>query len=358
MNEENKNEFFAAVNSGNGFVSFYSDIFEREGIEHRYLIKGGPGTGKSTLMKRIVDEAFSRGLSLECYRCSSDPDSLDGVIIEGRIALMDATSPHCVEAKIAGAVDEIVDLGAFWDAEGLACELEKIKKLSSQKSDCYRGAYAYLSAALELDEHARELGQSLVCKEKMHKAACRISKKIKNGEKYTIKTGIADSIGMRGRYRLPTYENNAEKIYTIEDCFSIGSLFLGEIIEQAMKKRKKISVSYNPLNPKHPDAVFFEEEKIAFVICSAREPDKKVQKINMKRFVTLQKTGTDRDWMKHIRSAYRASIRIREGLIKAASDELDLAGKYHFELEEVYKKYMNFQKQQIFCDSFIRKILK
>ena len=64
-------EFCAAANSQNGFVSFYSEIFYRQGIRRRYLIKGGPGTGKSTFMKKIAKDASEQGYSVEYYRCSS-----------------------------------------------------------------------------------------------------------------------------------------------------------------------------------------------------------------------------------------------------------------------------------------------
>ena len=92
-----KAEFFAAANSGRGFVSFYGKIFGRENIKRRYLIKGGPGTGKSTFMKKVAEAAEDCGMSVERYRCSSDPNSLDGVIINKNVAVIDSTAPHAEE---------------------------------------------------------------------------------------------------------------------------------------------------------------------------------------------------------------------------------------------------------------------
>ena len=76
-------ELFAAANSGKGFCSFYGEIFSPERTERRYLIKGGPGTGKSSLMRRVAGEAEKRGYGVEYYRCSSDPTSLDAILIGG-----------------------------------------------------------------------------------------------------------------------------------------------------------------------------------------------------------------------------------------------------------------------------------
>ena len=58
-------------------------------------MKGGPGTGKSTFLKKIVNEASSRGFDTERYHCAFDPESLDMVIIRSLgVALFDSTAPH------------------------------------------------------------------------------------------------------------------------------------------------------------------------------------------------------------------------------------------------------------------------
>ena len=53
--------FFAAANSVKGFVSFYGEIFAAPSIERRYIIKGGPGTGKSSFMKKVARAAKDAG---------------------------------------------------------------------------------------------------------------------------------------------------------------------------------------------------------------------------------------------------------------------------------------------------------
>ena len=44
---------FAASNSCEGFKSYYGEIFAGPGIERLYVIKGGPGTGKSHFMRTV-----------------------------------------------------------------------------------------------------------------------------------------------------------------------------------------------------------------------------------------------------------------------------------------------------------------
>lgn len=343
--KDQKTVLFAAANSGKGFKSFYSEIFGRKEIERRYLIKGGPGTGKSTFMRSIAQKAQSAGLCVEYYACSSDPSSLDAIVIEGRVAVLDATSPHCVDAELAGARDEIVDLGAFWDSEGLSRELGRIAHLSGKKKECYGGAYRFLSAAFEVERRCREISTYYINEEKMRKAVRRIASRLPDGNGYSLNIGIRDSIGMKGRVLSEAYESIASEVYYVVDAYKSGSLFLAMLIDEAAAKKNRIKVSFCPLDPSYPDAVLFEELGTAFVLCENKT--QKGKYMNMKRFVDM--SGVD---AKAVRDEYRADVRLCEGLIQAATDVLAKAGEMHFELEGIYKMYMDFDALGEYTESF------
>ena len=93
----------------------------RQGARRRIIIlKGGPGVGKSTLMKRLGKEAEELGYSVEYHHCSADP----GLTGRGRYprfgrAMLDGTHPHAIDPEYPGAVDEIVHLGEYWDDAGI-----------------------------------------------------------------------------------------------------------------------------------------------------------------------------------------------------------------------------------------------
>ena len=118
---------FAGANSGGGFQSFYETILSDSEIKRIYILKGGPGTGKSSFMRDAASLAASRGLSVESYFCSSDPSSLDAVVLGGKYAILDGTAPHTVEASAPGAREEIINLGAFWNSDKLECFSRKRK---------------------------------------------------------------------------------------------------------------------------------------------------------------------------------------------------------------------------------------
>ena len=335
LKAENR-DFFAAANSGRGFISFYNEIFNCERIERRYLIKGGPGTGKSTFMRGVAEAAESEGLSVERYRCSSDPTSLDGIIINNCVAVIDSTAPHAEEAEFVGARDILVELGAFWNSDGLYDASEQIKMLTQKKKSAYALAYRFLSAAMESDIASRELVIPYVDKKRLLKLAKRLTRDIKSDGGYDCKIGLLDSIGMKGRYHLDTYSALAQKNVYIEEHYGIGYLAICEICEEARRKGCRIFVSYNPLCPDYPDAVFFQEGKTLFSLCEGRVKGaiSLRRALDISLFSKLQKN--------ELKAKSRNAKRISEALILAATDELSEAGKAHFELERIYRENMNF----------------
>lgn len=75
----------------------------------RYFIKGRPGTGKSTFLRKVVRAASNAGFDVEQYHCSFDPGSLDMAVIRGLgVCLFDSTAPH--EYFPSRASDEIIDI--------------------------------------------------------------------------------------------------------------------------------------------------------------------------------------------------------------------------------------------------------
>ena len=86
---------FLGANSPEGFVSRFNAAYRLDGSWRAYIVKGGPGTGKSTLMKKLAKAALTQGIEVVLAPCSSDPASLDAVLMPGiRCCVMDGTAPH------------------------------------------------------------------------------------------------------------------------------------------------------------------------------------------------------------------------------------------------------------------------
>jgi polynucleotide 5'-kinase involved in rRNA processing len=91
---------FPGGNTCEGFYSFYDYTIEPDATRI-FIIKGGPGVGKSTFMRHIGNEMLERSYDVEFHCCSSDNGSIDGVVIPAiRVALLDGTAPQRVVTTI------------------------------------------------------------------------------------------------------------------------------------------------------------------------------------------------------------------------------------------------------------------
>ena len=91
-----KRRYFPGANTGRGFIGHFEGIVPPWSEPHyTYVLKGGPGVGKSTLMKKCAAIARANGFTVEEFRCASDPESFDAVRIpQRRLVLLDGTAHH------------------------------------------------------------------------------------------------------------------------------------------------------------------------------------------------------------------------------------------------------------------------
>ncbi|NLO20554.1 MAG: hypothetical protein GX119_00940 [Syntrophomonadaceae bacterium] len=131
-------------NTRYGFYSLYEYLIWPQ-VERKIILKGGPGTGKSTLMKNIGQFLAEKGLDIEYHWCSSDDNSLDGIVIgKHKIGIVDGTAPHVIDAVYPGAVDEILNLGQFWKRQQIRSSRDSIIKLTQAISSYFSLAYLRL----------------------------------------------------------------------------------------------------------------------------------------------------------------------------------------------------------------------
>ncbi len=135
-------------NTPYGFYSYYNYILPQSEAKKIFCIKGGPGSGKSTMMKRIGEYFAARNEKVDFLWCSSDPASLDGILLRNRgIAIVDGTAPHIVDPENPGAVDVIVNMGEYWDEKGIRENKDEIMECNQRIKTLFDYAYGYLRCA-------------------------------------------------------------------------------------------------------------------------------------------------------------------------------------------------------------------
>ena len=133
-----------------GAKDFIPSITKR--LDRRMLIKGLPGTGRSTLMKAVGAEAEERGFDVLYGWCGLDPSGVDLVQIpELSVCLLDATKPHAYDPERPG--DEILDLVQMCE-EDKAID-DKISAISETYSETILDATGYMQAYAQASNSMR-----------------------------------------------------------------------------------------------------------------------------------------------------------------------------------------------------------
>lgn len=142
--------YFACGNTAKAFQNLFASNLQY--LEKIYILKGGPGNGKSTFMKRIGAE-FEDKYMVEYIHCSSDSDSLDGVIVrELGFGIVDGTAPHVIEPHVPGCIEEYVNLGSAWDTKKLKESQKEITELLEKIAQCYPRAYEAFGRGIKVHD--------------------------------------------------------------------------------------------------------------------------------------------------------------------------------------------------------------
>lgn len=334
---------FAGMNTGGGFRGEYSRLIDESALRRLYIIKGSAGSGKSTLMKRCGKFAEEAGCSVKYYLCGSDADSVDCIVIDGRLAMLDGTSPHAHEMKYPGGVSRLVDTAAFFDCALLERAREEIIRLTDEKRSCFDSAYSFLSALSTVRGDMNVRSRRVVDHTKLEKFVDRIVRKMslerREHERHEL---VLSSIGMKGKHRLDTLEARARRVLYIRDEYLTAFAATAAIAERLMRDGRAVTLVRDPVLPECLRGVFVEESTTYFTLDAPRgfvgdsTADERASVVNMSRFI-------DRAALENERAALRMAQKCACRLEREALFHLSAAGERHFALERIYSSAMDFE---------------
>lgn len=352
-------EYFLGANSPQGFYSLYDQLIDLEQAGAVYILKGGPGCGKSTLMRRVGKAAQEAGLPVEYIICSGDPESLDGVVLPGLgAAVVDGTAPHVVEPKYPGVVERYVDLGACYDMGALAPMRGQIKACMSGYKGCYQRAYRCLSAAARIREDMRATLLTPRLEAKMEKRAAGILGREVRRRKDRGPGGVTQrflsGITHRGIMTLyATAWQQCERIYELADSYGLAHTMLSYLLAGITAGGYDVVACPSPMFPERLEHLIVPELGLGFVSCSrSRElPGHPYRRIRLDAMI-------DSELMRSSRARLRFSARIADALTQEAVDSLAQAKGMHDELEGLYNPHVDFDRVKCTADEIIGQLIK
>lgn len=352
MRSTGERAYFAASNSAKGFFSYYGECFDHPRIGQVYAVKGGPGTGKSHFLRSVAEYGGARGWQCEYVYCSSDPQSLDGVILscgEDCVALLDATAPHVYEPQHPGVRENLINLGDFWDREKLSKSADRISTLNQEKSKAFRLAYRYLAGVGDMVQTRDELVAPFVRRERLKRFAEHVAGEISKGSGFSVRPALIKSVGMRGQVAFDTYFAQASQILRVEDCRGVGQYLMAELGNLAPGKQWRMLISHDPICPQKIDGLFLQDFGIAIVICEKGECPYPHRTLSMRRFV-------DTAGLKKVRISLNYAERMRRAMMEGAVESMEQVRQSHFLLESIYTDAMDFDAKEKFTKSFCERL--
>ncbi|MGI6119804.1 MAG: hypothetical protein ACOYIB_04405 [Desulfosporosinus sp.] len=150
-NKTGVRHYFAEGMTTRGYISLLPNMMPS--WKRVYVLLGGPGTGKSTLIKITGLEMLDRGYGVDFLRSVREPDSMAGFIMpQIGLVMLDAMKVSPLHWQAPGVVEKFVDFSIFCDELKLEKQRSQIFKIQKLLQE--------LQATLE-EELAAELGSLL-----------------------------------------------------------------------------------------------------------------------------------------------------------------------------------------------------
>ncbi len=349
--------FFMGANTPLGFYSLFDGLYDAHEGWRAYVIKGGPGTGKSTLMKKIAAEADARGYFCERIHCSSDPASLDAVIIPHlKTAVADGTPPHALEPRYPGVCETIVDLGAYRDDKKLSADAEEIVTKTDLNSAEHKKCVGFLAAAKSVTDDAHRFVCASLRPDKLKKFAYKLAQNsfgAVSNEAGREKRRFLSALTPEGGVIFgETFNALCEKHTVLEDEYGVAaSLLLTILKDSALESGHDCIVCPCPTDPQRIEHLLIPSLSMGYFTSNAfhpyqGEPDVAV---DCARF-------SDADVLKRHRNRISFDRRAAREMLDEAVGKLHNAKAIHDELERYYIGAMDFDRLGEAGERLIREI--
>ena len=280
-----QNTYFLGGASPEGFeTSFWS---EHTGF-YGYYLKGGPGTGKSTLLKKIAAAFPDEPVSV--YHCASDPQSLDAVVLEKRgVFIADATAPHEAGTPLPCVTGELVDLGAGLDAKLLQGSSEEIRSCYQENCALHQQARKGFAGIAAMEAQTAAIGTAALDTEKINRFAERLAGRLfpkRQGQQGTLLYRQRIAVTPKGRI---VFLPPAHDLLLLRDSVGTASeILLRQLAESAAARGLRCEVTRSLTLPERsPVLLYLPEQKLTVAAEHALPADtaaSPVSVIRMQRF--------------------------------------------------------------------------
>lgn len=333
----NIRHYFPGGNTPKGFFSYYHEILDKTSVGRLAVIKGGPGTGKSTFMKNLGTRLENAGEPVTYLHCSSDPDSLDGLFLKRHnSAIVDGTAPHITDPRYPGGADIILNFCDFIGEEEMKRHAEAIKGLNRDISRFFDAGYCYLDAASAMRKLMHKKSAACLASEEVSRFIADFLKRLSGypaeGTEKTMFLSAVTPYGFRNYLKDALTDRFVVMLQA--DTGDAASHILQGLVNACRHRQIDMEIFPCPMNPNEPEHIVFPSANLALTIANGyhahHTPDEVVY---FSDFCSSEYDNTTE------RIHYRK-------LLLAAVDEFSKAKKLHDRLEELYIPNVDFSRME------------
>ena len=341
---------FLGSNAPGGFYSLYGDFTKELSDGVLYIIKGGPGCGKSTFMKRVAKGLCDRGYSVERIWCSGDPESLDAVYFPDlKLAYVDGTAPHALEPKYPGAAGRYLNLGIYCDAAALQKLRGEITAATDRCSALYGRAYDLIEAsAAAVRNMYSPLYSPAILSRVRSRARGIIAREAKAFEPGPVKKRFLGALTCRGRIDLfQTVKTLAGRVCVIDGEYGLAPVFMEEVASELKRRGCGFILCPDEMRPENIRHIIVPCLSLAFATSTRSRP------WEGEAFRHIRLDALIADVPQEKKQVFRTCSRLSESLEREAVKALAEAKSAHDCLEGLYNSHVDFAGVCALADAHI-----
>lgn len=255
-------QVFAGAFTGDGYVGFQQELVSK--MERIFILEGAVGCGKSTLMQRVAQNMQDRGYDVIQWQSLVDVSSIDGLVIENLdIALIDVTSQYAIMPRFAGVVEEVVNLGDYWNQSQLRDHKDEIFALADEISASLTSALVHInSVESEYDEFQGLL--PALSENEMKSISQKLAVEIFGSQNLKVRKFFASAVTSFG---VASYAQDLSAVCHRRFLLNGNGFCVAEILEDlvavACEKCQNVDLYYNCLCPRQLEMVILPSLSVA-----------------------------------------------------------------------------------------------
>jgi hypothetical protein len=314
---------------GSGPAGFVTDFPAEQQEHYGILLKGGPGTGKSTLMNKLA-AAFA-GEAVSVYHCASDPHSLDAVVFEERgVYITDATAPHEQSTPLPHVTGELCDLAAGLDRDAVSAHAEEITQCYRENQSLHAMAKKGYAGIAAMEASVVRIGQNALLRDKLSGYARRMTKRMlpkkAAREGKILRRACAAMTPQGTREFIPA---EFDRMLLHDPCMTAAPLLLAAVAEAAVHAGLDAECTRSLTAPDRPlTHVILPELMLAFSALPGDCPDSAAV-TDMKRFYDADILRAQRNLLRFCRKTADAAAEQTAALLSEALQVHDRLETYY-----------------------------